>query len=213
MLLNRDNTVQKLPKFLFLILLTTSLTFGQKKSSNASFISFFAGDLSIQSEKFLDYYDSKNDLTFGIGFGFPLSNAISTDVSVSYFEKKSTYIAGLNNNASALLKQLILNAGFQVHLLPNRIVGLSFLGGVNYSLIDEERKSQDGEFVYEIEDEGNFGVYGGANLELSLGRAPIAIFADAKYTYSWNPVLEYADTYREVKYTVGIKLYLTSRWK
>lgn len=193
----------------------TNITFGQRRGSNAFNVSLFAGDLSIRSENFLDYFDSKNDLTFGLGLGIPLGNSFTFDVSASYFEKESSYISAININSeeNAILKQLILNAGFQIHLLPNRIVGLSFLAGANYAFIDEERKTEDGHFVHEIEGNGNIGIYGGANIELSLGYTPIALFADARYTYSWKPILEYDETYRDLRYTAGLKFYLSNRWK
>lgn len=193
----------------------SNVTFGQNRVRNASFISFYAGDLSIQAEKFLNYYDSKNDLTFGLGIGIPINNSLSFDVTASYFEKESKYNSefNLNSEGNAILKQLILNAGFQLHLLPNRIVGLSFLIGANYSFIDEERTTEDGAFVSEIEGKGNLGIYGGANIELSLGHSPVALFGDARYTYSWKPILEYDDTHREIRYTAGLKIYLSDRWK
>ena len=67
--------------------------------------------------------------------------------------------------------------------------------------------------IDDVEEWGNFGIYLGADFELSLGKGPVAIFGDAKYTYSWNPVLEYEDTYRDLKYTAGLKLYLKPRWR
>lgn len=203
---------------ILLIIITLAFSnpsFGQKRIGNAPFVSLFAGDLSIQAEKFLDYYDSKNDFTFGLGLGIPLGNSLSFDLSALYFEKESTYLSAtnLNSQENAILKQIILNAGFQVHLLPNRIVGFSFLAGANYAIVDEERTNEEGQFVYEIEGEGNIGIYGGANIELSLGHTPFALFADARYTYSWKPILEYDDSYRDLRYTAGLKLYLSNRWK
>lgn len=215
MLLKKDINVRNLILLLFVTFSLSNITFAQRRGSNAPFIYLFGGDLSIQAENILDYYDSKNDLTFGLGFGVPLSKSFSFDVSASYFEKESKYqsLINLNSEETALLKQIILNAGFQLHILPNRIVGLSFLAGVNYSFVDEERTTDDGVFVYEIEESGNLGIYGGANIELSLGYSPVALFADARYTYSWKPILVYDDTYSELRYTAGLKIYLSNRWK
>ncbi len=207
--------MQKKIYLLFILLTSSNLSLGQKLNSSAAWISFYAGDLAVLSENFTDYYDSKNELTYGIGLGVPLSRSLVFDASVSYFQKSSNYLSFVDQTSieSTILKQVIFNAGLQVQLLPNRIVGLSFLVGVNYAIVDEKRKSAEGAFVYQLEGEGNFGIYGGANLELSLGRGPFAIFADAKYTYSWNPILEFDASYRELKYSAGIKLYLSSRWK
>ncbi len=201
---------------IFAVLLSLSgLTSGQRYASNTPYISFFAGDLSIQSEKFTEFYNSKNDLVYGIGFGIPINNSITIDASASYFQKNANYTSELESEFfnSAIIKQLIFNTGVQINLMPNRIIGLSFLGGLNYAMIDEEKKDHEGKFISEVEDWGNLGIYLGADFELGLGKVPIAIFGDAKYTYSWNPVLDYEDDYRDLKYTAGLKLYLKRRWR
>jgi hypothetical protein len=197
------------------LLSITVLNFGQRYHSNSPHISFFAGDLSIQSQKFAEFYETKNDLVYGIGFGIPVSNSITIDASASYFQKSSNYSVEPDSEFlnSAIIKQIIFNTGFQVNLMPNRIIGLSFLGGLNYAMIDEEKKDHDGNFLSEVEDWGNLGIYLGADFELCLGKGPISIFGDAKYTYSWNPILEYEETYRDLKYTAGLKLYLKRRWR
>lgn len=201
--------------YIFLISVTiTNFTWAQKSYSNSVFISVFAGDMSILSQKFTDYYDSKNNAIFGIGFGIPLSGSISFDGSVSYYKKESEFnpeqeLVYIRN---AQLQQIIFNAGFQYHLLPNKLIGLSFLCGANYSMINEERVSSNDE-VYKLDGSGNLGLYGGANFEINLGRGPVALFGDVKYTYSWDPILDYGDSYREIKYSGGLKLYLSQRWR
>ena len=187
----------------------------QGSGTNSSFISVFIGDLSVLSENFTDYYDSKNDLTFGIGFGIPISRSFTFDASISYYRKKSDFVPPLEIDPifSSELQQLIYNAGLQVHLLPNKIIGLSFLFGFNYATINEERWDSTEKTIYDLSSSGNLGIYGGANFEISFGRTPIALHGDVKYTYAWDTVLEFADTYREIKYSGGIKLYLANRWK
>lgn len=192
-------------------LIFPTIFWAQKSGSNAVFVSIFAGDLSILSPNFTEYYDAKNNIIFGIGFGIPLSGSITFDGSVSYYDKESANqkIISFDNTS---LRQIIFNAGFQYQLLPNRIIGLAFLCGANYSMINEERTLADKE-VYKLDGSGNIGLYGGANFEISLGRGPVALFGDVKYTYSWNPLLEYDDSYREIKYSGGLKMYLSQRWK
>ena len=126
----------------------TGFTFGQRYASNSPYISFFAGDLSIHSEKFTEFYESKNDLVYGIGFGIPVSNSISIDASASYFQKSANYTFDTDFELlnSIILKQLIFNTGVQINLMPNRIIGLSFLGGLNYAMIDEEKKDHEGKY-------------------------------------------------------------------
>ena len=197
------------------IVFTSNLSFAQRATSNTVFVSVYAGDLAILSENFLDSYGSKNELAFGVGFGIPLSNSYTLNTSATYFSKKSN-LAGTNQfdlQPKSALEQIIFNAGLQIHLLPNRIIGLSILCGLTYSLIDEEKKAAGGQLISETKGSGNFGVYGGANFEISFGRTPIALFGDVKYSYSWDPLLNYEENYREIRYTGGLKVYLTKRWK
>jgi hypothetical protein len=188
--------------------------FSQNSNSTSTFISVYIGDLSILSENFNSYYGSKNDLTFGLGFGIPLSNSLTFDASISYFQKKSNFSQMFNEEISNEfdLTQFIYNAGLQVHLLPNRIIGLSFLFGLNYATVNEERIINN-VIEYEFDGSGNLGVYGGANFEINFGRSPLALHGDIKYTYSWDSLLEYEEDYRELKYTGGIKVYLANRWR
>lgn len=197
------------------IIFTSNFGLAQRLITNTTYVSVYAGDLAILSENFLNSYGSKNELAFGLGFGVPLSESYTLNLSATYFSKNSNF-AELNEFAPPLnssLKQIIFNTGLQIHLLPNRIIGLSLLGGMTYSIIDEEKKTQTDQVFSQISESGNFGLYGGANFEISFGRSPLALFGDVKYSYSWNPILEYEDTYREVRYTGGLKLYLSQRWQ
>ena len=198
-----------------IIILVSNLSIAQRANSNAVSISIYAGDLAILSENFLESYGSKNELAFGGGFGIPISNSFTLNASVTYFSKKSNLaelneIDQLKKNS---LEQIIFNTGLQIHLLPNRIIGLSILCGMTYSLIEEEIKAQSGELIADTKGEGNLGVYGGANFEVSFGRTPLALFGDVKYSYAWDPLLNYEKSYREIRYTGGLKFYLTKRWK
>lgn len=187
---------------------------GQNSDSRSSFISLYIGDLTILSENFREHYGSKNDLTFGLGFGVPISHSITVDASISYFQKKKDFNPPINENSTARsnLEQFIYNAGLQLHLLPNRLIGLSFIFGINYATINEEWKNSDNITEYSLKDNGNLGVYGGANFEINLGRSPLAIHGDIKYTYCWDSILDYDENYRELKYMGGIKLYLAKKW-
>lgn len=198
-----------------IIIVTSNLGLAQRLNTNVTYVSIYAGDLAILSENFLNSYGSKNELAFGLGFGLPLSNSYTFNISATYFSKNSNLalLNELEQPLSSSLEQIIFNTGLQIHLLPNRTIGLSLLGGMTYSIINEEKKMASGQAVSQIEDSGNFGLYGGANFEVSFGRSPLALFGDVKYSYSWNPVLEYEDTYREVRYTGGLKLYLSQRWQ
>jgi len=197
------------------LLIFTQINLGQKYISNAPYFTLFAGDLSILSEEIIEYYDSKNDLVFGVGFGVPVSNPISIDFSMSYFQKNSNYPSATDFDSfnSAVLKQIFANVGFAANLMPKRIIGLSLQTGLNYAYIDEEKTDPSGNYIEEEEGYGNLGVYVGADFELSLGKGPIAIFGDAKYTYSWKPLLRYGNTYRDLRYTAGLKIYLKRRWR
>ncbi len=69
------------------------------------------------------------------------------------------------------------------------------------------------QLISEIKGSGNLGFMAEQILKLSFGRTPIALFGDVKYTYSWDPLLNYEESYREIRYTGGLKIYLAKRWK
>ena len=186
----------------------------QSSSSKSISLSAYVGDLAILSEKFSKYYGSKNDFIFGVGIGVPLSTTLSLNTSATYFQMKSNLAEEnqFNPIQNSVIKQIIFNTGLQINILPNRIVGLSLLAGLTYSLIDEKRKTTNGIIISKIDDGGNLGLYGGAMFELSLGRSPFSIFGDVKYTYVWDPLLIYENSYREIRFTGGLRIYLSRRW-
>ena len=187
----------------------------QRSNAEAISLSAYVGDLAILSEKFSEYYGSKNGFAFGVGIGVPLSTTLSLNTSATYFQKKSK-LAEENQFdpiQNSTLKQIIFNTGLQINILPNRIVGLSLLAGFTYSLIDEKRKTPNGTIISKIDEGGNLGLYGGAIFELSLGRSPFSLFGDVKYTYAWDPLLTYENSYREIRFTGGLRIYLSKRWK
>ena len=198
-----------------LFFLISNIGLAQPTTLNSVSLSVYAGDLAIISEKFSDYYGSKNDFIFGVRVGVPFNKTWTLNTSATYFQKKSKLAAEnqLDPVQNSVLWQIIFNTGIQINLLPNRLVGLSFLAGFSYALIDEKRKTANGITLSKIDGSGNLGLYGGAIFELSLGRSPFSIFGDVKYTYCWDPLLVYENSYREIRFTGGLKIYLAKRWK
>jgi len=199
--------------FLILILLSNIL-YAQNSANNSVSLSLFIGGLSIRSESFKNIYKSNTGLIFGGSLGIPISNKLTLDGSIQYYYKESSYLSAIDGGTrgNAILKQVVIFSGLQYIFFSKGIFLMSGLGGLSISLVDEERKDENGRFLYQTEGTGNFGIYGGLNFELSIGESPVSVYGNLKYLHSWNPVLEFDETYRALFYVGGIKLYFMNRW-
>ncbi|MCB0730325.1 MAG: hypothetical protein KDC88_04765 [Ignavibacteriae bacterium] len=200
--------------FILLIIYTENNS-AQILKRKASYLSIYAGNLRVQSKNFQSIYGSSDGLILGISTGIATSNRITIQGAFSYFGKESSYFTKGNiiEENTAIFKQLIFNGGVQYHLIPQSIFNISLLTGITFSLIDEESKNAQSEFIYENEGFGNFGIYGGISSEVSLAKGPIALFGELKYLYSWNSMLANDDSYSALMATAGIRIYPSKRWR
>jgi len=205
--------IQKL--LLLILIILTNNAIGRSKNLNSGYLSLQGGSYSIFSINYKTLYSSKTGLVLGTSFGIPISSKFSLYGSISYFQNEGEYIPDNNfaEQENNILKQLIFDAGIEINLFPQNIVGLYMQSGFTIARIDEERKSSDGDFIYQTEGTGNFGIFGAAVLEINLGKSPISIFSEYKYYYSWNPLLEFDNTYHAHKITFGTRLYFSNRWR
>lgn len=199
---------------LMLFLFVGNQIFSQANNPNSGYFALHGGNYSIFSKNYQILYGSKPGFIIGSDLGISLSSKLSLAASVSYFQKEFEYIPDDNTELQEnnILKQLILDVGIDINTFPQSIVDLYLQTGVTIAMIDEERKNTDGEFIYEIEGNGNFGVYAGGTLELNLGKSPISIFSSYRFYYSWKPLLTYNKTYSAHKIIFGLRLYFSDRW-
>ncbi|MEE9431238.1 MAG: hypothetical protein V3V16_09370 [Melioribacteraceae bacterium] len=197
-------------KYIVILLLSLVLNlFGQNGEKKSGYISIHAGAYTILSYNYNKYYDSKYGTIFGASLGIPLSSKIRLFSKISYFENNgipTSDVTGLKEGTS-ILKQVLINGGMQFKIANSKVVNLYLQTGLTLAIIDEERKNKKGNFTYEIEGNGNLGIFIGSILEIKFGNSPFSITGEFNYIYSWSPLLEYDETYNAVSFVTGIRYY------
>ncbi|MCP5062201.1 MAG: hypothetical protein GY936_07050, partial [Ignavibacteriae bacterium] len=165
---------------------------------------------TVLSENYDKYYDSKFGTIFGACLGIPVSSKINLFAKLSYFENEAIPTSDITSfrEGTAILKQVLFNGGIQFKIITTRRVNLYLQSGLTAAIIDEERKDENGVFTYEIEGNGNLGIFVGGILEVNLGNSPFSMISEFNYIYSWSPLLEYDETYKAINFVAGLRYYL-----
>lgn len=194
---------------LFSLFLITNI-FAQSKKINSGYLSIHGGAYTVLSENYDKYYDSKFGTIFGASLGIPVSSKINLFAKLSYFKNEAIPTSDLTGikEGSAILKQVLFNGGMQYKILRTSRVNLYLQTGLTVGIIDEERKNGKGAFTYEIEGNGNFGIFAGGIIEVNLGNSPFSMISEFNYIYSWSPLLEYDETYKAINFIAGLRYYL-----
>jgi len=201
----------KLKSTLLLILfIIISNISAQSKVKNSGYLSIHGGAYTVLSENYDKYYERKFGTIFGLSLGVPVSSRINLFAKLSYFENESIPTSDLTNDKTktSVLKQLLFNSGIQYKILNASRVNLYLQTGLTAAIIDEERKDEIGAFTYEIEGNGNFGIFAGGIIEINLWNSPVSILGEFNYVYSWSPLLEYDETFKAINFVVGLRYYL-----
>ena len=93
-------------------------------------------------------------------------------------------------------------------MINTKRVNFYLQSGLTVAIIDEERKDKNGAFTYEIEGNGNLGIFVGGIIEVNLGNSPFSMNSELNYVYSWSPLLEYDETYKAINFIAGIRDYV-----
>ena len=195
---------------LLLLLLSLTNIFAQTKKVNSGYILIHGGAYTVLSENYDKYYDSKFGTIFGASLGIPVSSKINLFAKLSYFENEAIPTSDLTGvrEGSAILKQVLFNGGMQYKMINTKRVNFYIQSGLTAAIIDEERKNENGAFTYEIEGNGNFGIFAGGIIEVNLGNSPFSMISEFNYIYSWSPLLEYDETYKATNFVAGLRYYL-----
>ena len=195
--------------FLLSIFLILNI-FAQTKKINSGYISIHGGAYTVLSENYDKYYDSKFGTIFGASLGIPVCSKINLFAKLSYFENEAIPTSELTGvrEGSAILKQVLFNGGMQYKMINTKRVNFYIQFGLTAAIIDEERKDENGAFTYEIEGNGNFGIFAGGIIEVNLGNSPFSMISEFNYIYSWSALLEYDDTYKAINFVAGLRYYL-----
>ncbi len=217
MVQNMKNTYIKI-----LILIFISISIAQEKQNDGIYLSGFLGAQS-SSEGINRYYNGGSSLFFGAGLGIPIFSNISLVGRISYISK-SDYDAFFdpryidqsleitNNLASvnASISQLIFNGGIQYKIFLIEGINLGLLGGLTYGIIDHEAKLTNSFIVQQIDNEGMFGFFGGANIEKDFEDSDFTLYAEAIYNKINNDVIYFRDAFSGMNFTFGFRYYFTN---
>ena len=195
--------------FLILLLFFVVDVSGQTLEHKRGFVSLHYGRYGVLSKNFTKYYETRFGYYFGGSLGIPVSPKLIIFGKASYFQKEGIPIyepTGLREG-SAILKEGIIDFGVQIKLLQKEYVNLNFNSGFTIATIDEERFSPKGGFTFEIEGNGNFGIFIGGSLEILFHNLPFSFVNEINYIYSWKPLLTYEKTFQALSLSTGLRLY------
>lgn len=156
----------------------------------------------------------------GVGFGMKLINNL-------YFYGKATYIArsnftGLYDNnyyrtqvnisenlsmVNASISQLVVNGGIQYNILVSKDLTIGLLGGITYTMVDQEARLFNGELIQRIDYQSFYGYFGGASLEKSFKNSDFTMFAEAIYNYIDDSSVYFRNVFSGMNFTIGGRYY------
>ena len=171
---------------------------------------------------------SRNDGQTRIGGGLGVGINLFHDV---YFYGKATYIARSNftgiydNNSykteinisenlsmvNASMSQLVVNGGIQYNIKFSKELSIGVLGGITYSLVDQETRLFSGELVQKIDYQSFYGYFGGASVEKSFKDSEFSMFAEAIYNYIDDKSAYFRNVFSGMNFTVGGRYYFVGR--
>jgi len=160
----------------------------------------------------------------GLGFGINLFHNV-------YFYGKATYVAKSNytgiydNNyyrtevnisenlsmVNASMAQLVVNGGIQYNVILSKELTIGVLGGITYSLVDQEARLFSGELVQKIDYQSFYGYFGGASVEKSFKNSDFSMFAEAIYNYIDDKSAYFRNVFSGMNFTIGGRYYFVGQ--
>lgn len=157
----------------------------------------------------------------GIGLGFRISGNLFFYARGQYVAKSNftgyydnTYLntdlslVSTIGTANASMSQLVLNSGLQYNIFLTRDLSVGFLGGVTYTMVDQEARSFSGVLLNRIANEWFYGYFGGATLEKRFKNSNLTVFAEGIYNYIDDQSVFFRDLLSGMNFTVGGRYYL-----
>ncbi len=159
----------------------------------------------------------------GIGFGFRIVGNLFFYTRGQYVAKSDftgvydnryldTDLSIVNNigTANASMSQLVLNSGLQYNIFLAKDLSVGFLGGVTYTMVDQEARSFSGVLLNRIANEWFYGYFGGATLEKRFKRSNLTVFAEGIYNYINDQSVFFRDILSGMNFTIGGRYYLAN---
>ena len=208
---------------LLLILTLSLLAFTTSAQDTDKKTAYFSANVSSYSSP-QSYGPSRNERQSrfggGLGFGINLYHNV-------YFYGKATYIArsdftGIYDNnhyktefnisenlsmVNASIAQLVVNGGIQYNIILSKELMIGVLGGITYSLVDQEARLFSGELVQRIDYQSFYGYFGGVSAEKSFKDSDFSMFAEAIYNYIDDNSVYFRNVFSGMNFTIGGRYY------
>lgn len=184
---------------------------------------YFSANLSAYSAP-QSYGPSRNEgssrIGGGIGFGMNLFHNVFLYGKASYVAR-SNFTGIYDNNSykteinisenlsmvNASMAQFIVNGGIQYNIQFSKELSAGILGGVTYSLVDQETRLFSGELVQKIDYQSFYGYFGGASVEKSFKDSEFSMFAEAIYNYIDDKSAYFRNLFSGMNFTIGGRYY------
>jgi len=174
------------------------------------------------------YGPSRNEGSSRIGGGIGVGIHLIENI---YLYGKATYIGKSNftgiydNNyyktefnisenlsmVNASISQLVVNGGIQYNINLSKQLLIGVLGGITYSLVDQEARLYSGELVQKIDYQSFYGYFGGLSVEKSFKDSEFSMFAEAIYNYIDDKSAYFRNVFSGMNFTIGGRYYFVGR--
>ena len=157
----------------------------------------------------------------GIGFGFRIVENLFFYSRAQYVAKSdftgyydNTYLetdlslVSTIGTANASMSQFVLNSGLQYNIFLTKDLSVGFLGGVTYTMVDQEARSFSGVLLNRIANEWFYGYFGGATVEKRFKHSNLTVFAEGIYNYIDDQSIFFRDILSGMNFTIGGRYYL-----
>lgn len=184
---------------------------------------YFSGNLAIykstDNEAFR--YGGSSRIGGGVGFGLRIADnvmlytraqIISKSDFNGYYDNRyldtELKVVHTIGTANASVSQLIVNSGIQYNIFLTEEFTLGIIGGLTYTMIDQEARSLSGNILQHIDNEWFHGYFGGASIEKYFKDSDFTLFGEVLYNYIDENSLYFRDAFSGLNFTVGGRYYL-----
>jgi hypothetical protein len=206
---------------LFTQAITTSAQDSDKKAA------YFSANMSAYSSP-QSNSPSRNEggtrIGGGLGFGINLFHNVYLYGKATYVAK-SNYIGIYDNNyyrtevnisenlsmVNASMAQFVVNGGIQYNVILSKELTLGVLGGLTYTLVDQETRLFSGELVQRIDYQSFYGYFGGVSAEKSFKNSDFSMFAEAIYNYIDDKSAYFRNVFSGMNFTIGGRYYFVGQ--
>jgi hypothetical protein len=113
---------------------------------------------------------------------------------------------------NASMAQLVVNGGLQYNIFLSKDLSIGLLGGITYTLVDQEARLFSGELIQRIDYQSFYGYFGGASVEKSFKDSDLSLFAEAIYNYIDDNSVYFRNVFSGMNFTIGGRYYFTGRF-